>query len=336
MFGQYVQRKEEEKRIEEEQAAKAQNWKLPVCYDDDDDEKRSISLKDNIISGLPLYVAITPISSTEEPDNSLSIEDEHLDTVLATESDEFIKSSVESLVPMPSESEDQFEDFSNSNDDSTLYDDDSFFIDNIEYVEASPPNSELVSSEVKLSDLKQALRGRHPMLIKYEAFYNAHVKEIRSGNTTTHSDSSLYDSFIFDLSVNPFPPADRSNFYEFADELTHIISPPEYDCFYFKIGPSSGDFTMDVVEDTFPTREPRVHKAFPTHPTLQLNLNFILSSESLFSIMLYGSFFLSSHIQLLLNIFYPSRMKIPFLISASSVIISLLSCRMYLIGVELS
>nr|GEZ11227.1 hypothetical protein [Tanacetum cinerariifolium] len=63
-------------------------------------------------------------------------------------------------------------------------------------------------------------------LPEYEAFYDDHVKEISSGSTTTHSDSSLYDSFIFDLSINPFPPADRSDFYEFADELIHIISPP--------------------------------------------------------------------------------------------------------------
>nr|GFA36208.1 hypothetical protein [Tanacetum cinerariifolium] len=39
--------------IEEEQAAKAQSWKLPVCYDDDDDEESSNSLNDNIISELP-------------------------------------------------------------------------------------------------------------------------------------------------------------------------------------------------------------------------------------------------------------------------------------------
>nr|GEX56658.1 hypothetical protein [Tanacetum cinerariifolium] len=116
-----------------------------------------------------------------------------------------------------------------------------------------------------------------------EAFYDDHVKEISSGSTTTHSDSSLYDSFIFDLSINPFPPADKSDFYEFIDELTHIISPPKYDCVCFKIEPNSGDFTMDVVEDTFPTKEPRVHNALTTHPTFQLNLDFILSSESLFA-----------------------------------------------------
>ncbi|GKA57882.1 hypothetical protein Tco_0757070 [Tanacetum coccineum] len=64
----------------------------------------------------------------------------------------------------------------------------------------------------------------------YKAFYvdNDHFKEKSSGNTTTHVDFSQYDSFIFDLSINPFPPADRSDFYheEFADELAHIISPP--------------------------------------------------------------------------------------------------------------
>nr|GFA34138.1 hypothetical protein [Tanacetum cinerariifolium] len=98
---QIVQKKLEEKQIEEEQAAKAQNWKLPVCYDDDDDEESSNSLEDNVISELPPCVAITP----NEPVDSLSIGDEHLNIISATESDEFIKSCVENLVPNPSESE---------------------------------------------------------------------------------------------------------------------------------------------------------------------------------------------------------------------------------------
>ncbi|GKB97427.1 hypothetical protein Tco_0983564 [Tanacetum coccineum] len=58
--------KEEEKRIEEEQAAKARYWKILVCYNDDDDEEISIPLKDTIIYGLPPCVAITPTLSTEE------------------------------------------------------------------------------------------------------------------------------------------------------------------------------------------------------------------------------------------------------------------------------
>nr|GFA70866.1 hypothetical protein [Tanacetum cinerariifolium] len=85
---QIFQKKQEEKRIEEEQAANARYRKIPACCDDDDDD-----------------FAITPILSTEETNNSLSMGDEHLDTIPATESDEVIKSSVEDLVPIPSEFE---------------------------------------------------------------------------------------------------------------------------------------------------------------------------------------------------------------------------------------
>nr|GFB28400.1 hypothetical protein [Tanacetum cinerariifolium] len=95
---QIVPNKLEEKQLKEEQAAKAQNWKLPVCYDD---EESSNSLEDNIISELPPCVAITP----NEPVDSLSMRDEHFNTIPATESNKFIKYCVENLVPNPSESE---------------------------------------------------------------------------------------------------------------------------------------------------------------------------------------------------------------------------------------
>nr|GFA40069.1 hypothetical protein [Tanacetum cinerariifolium] len=97
MTCQIVKKKLEEKRIEEEQAATAQNRKIPVCYDDDDEEEESNSLKDNNISELPPCSAVTP----SEPIDSLSMGDEHLDTISATKSDEVIKSCVENLVPNP-------------------------------------------------------------------------------------------------------------------------------------------------------------------------------------------------------------------------------------------
>nr|GEV13215.1 hypothetical protein [Tanacetum cinerariifolium] len=74
-------------------------WNRPTFYDDD--EESSNSLEDNVIFELPPCVAITPT----EPLDSLRMGDEHLDTISATELDEFIKSSVENLVPNPSESE---------------------------------------------------------------------------------------------------------------------------------------------------------------------------------------------------------------------------------------
>nr|GEX12190.1 hypothetical protein [Tanacetum cinerariifolium] len=54
-------------------------------------------------------IAITLDLPTVEPKDSLRIRDEHLDTISKTESDEFIKSSVEDLVPKPSEFEDEHE-----------------------------------------------------------------------------------------------------------------------------------------------------------------------------------------------------------------------------------
>ncbi|GJS12900.1 hypothetical protein Tco_0407372 [Tanacetum coccineum] len=316
--------------ISEEQAdyINSPSWNRPaICYDDDDDEESSIPLKDIIISGLPPCVAITPVLLTEEPVDSLIMEDEHLDTIPATKSDEVIKSSVEDLVPIPSESEDipdkmcdvpfhdnsppldiskdQFEGFSDSNDDSTSIDDDSFSIDDIDYVEASPPDSELVSLEVveivisevgwididilqtiKDDILREKLLNVNLLIAKiealkdnptlssdfmtnsgsttthsdyslpdYEAFYD-HIEEKSSGSTTTHANISQYDSFIFDLSIHPFPPAERSDFYheEFADELAHIISSQEYN--------------FHVLHD------------LPTHPTLYLDSDFTLSSDS--------------------------------------------------------
>nr|GEX75628.1 hypothetical protein [Tanacetum cinerariifolium] len=170
---------------------------LSVCYDDDDEEERSDSLDDNIISGLPPFSAITPdepILSTKEPDNSLSMGDEHLDTILATKSDEFIKSGVETLIPIPSESEgipehvcdvpfhdnsppldisdDQFEDFSESNEEFSSTDDDSFSLDKIDYVEASPPDSELVSSKVMEIVIPEETNNFDNSLLEFTTFSN--------------------------------------------------------------------------------------------------------------------------------------------------------------------
>nr|GEX01435.1 hypothetical protein [Tanacetum cinerariifolium] len=309
---------------------------LKENFNDDDDEDYTFPITPN-----------EPVLSTEEPDNSLSMRDEHLDTIPATESDKFIKYGVENLIPIPSESggipehmcdvpshdnsspldvsKDQIEDFSGSNEEFSVIDDDSFSIDNNDYVEASPPDSELVSSEVmeivipevggiddgillaiKDDILREKLLNVNLLISKIEAlnatptpssdcktkssstslnsfleetnnFDNSlpefetfcfDVEEISSGSPTTHSDSPLYASFIFDLSINPFPPADRSDSYEFSDELIPSISAPEYDCFLFRVEPNSRDFTKDVVKDISPTKEPQVLITFPTHPTL--------------------------------------------------------------------
>ncbi|GKE31577.1 hypothetical protein Tco_1450899, partial [Tanacetum coccineum] len=62
-----------------------------------------------IVSQIPSSIAIIPVLLTLEPKDSLIVGDEHLSTIHEKESDEFIKSSVEDLVPIPSESEDTSE-----------------------------------------------------------------------------------------------------------------------------------------------------------------------------------------------------------------------------------
>nr|GEW24913.1 hypothetical protein [Tanacetum cinerariifolium] len=246
--------------------------------------------------------------------------DEHLDTIPVTKSDEVIKSSVKDLVPIlsesagipdtmcdvhlvnnptPLEAKDHFEIVINSNDDYSSSDDDSLYNENIEYVEASPYDSELLSLEVaeivipkdeeiednnlrekllkvniliaKIKALKDNSTPSFEFLTKssstfpksvleetntfddslpeFENFY-FDLEEISSGGTTTHSDISLseYDSFIFDLSNDQCPPTDRSDFThkEFADEIAHIISPLEYDSFYFGNLPDPGEWISSL------------------------------------------------------------------------------------------
>ncbi|GJY71615.1 reverse transcriptase domain-containing protein [Tanacetum coccineum] len=88
----------------------------------------------------------------------------------------------------------------------------------------------------------------------YEAFcfdINHHEEEI-SGSTISYSDPSIleYESFYFDLLIDPTPIVKRSNSHheEFVDELAHIISPPEYDHFYFHIKINPGELTRHLKE----------------------------------------------------------------------------------------
>nr|GFA36429.1 hypothetical protein [Tanacetum cinerariifolium] len=298
------------KNIREELAEyiNTQGWNRPAFYDDDDDDD------------VDYTIAITPVLSTKKLVDSLSMGDDHLDTIPATKSDEVIKSSVEDLVPIPRESEgildtmcdvnpvnnptpleakDHFEIVINSNNDISSSDDDFLHNENIEYVEASPHDSEVVSlvvaeivipeeEEIEDDNLREKLLNFNFLIAKIEAlkdnptpsfefltkssstspksflektntFHNSLPEfenfyfdleeissgEISGGSTTSHFDISFfeYDSFIFDLSNDQFPPADRSDFTheEFTDELAHIISPPKYDCFYFRNSPDPGE-----------------------------------------------------------------------------------------------
>ncbi|GJX33010.1 hypothetical protein Tco_0242865, partial [Tanacetum coccineum] len=57
-----------------------------------------------------------------------------------------------------------------------------------------------------------------------------------------------FDHLLLFYSVIKVEDLERSDFYheEFADELARIISPPDYDCFYFKSKPDPGELTSIV------------------------------------------------------------------------------------------
>ncbi|GJX84114.1 hypothetical protein Tco_0333595 [Tanacetum coccineum] len=153
---------------------------------------------------------------------------------------------------------------------------DDLTLDDIDYVEASPPDSELVSLEVveivilevggidtdilltiKDDILCEKLLNVNLLIAKIKELkiilliFRFCNQKISSGNPTSYLDLSL----------------------------------PDYKAFFCDSEPDSGNFTMDVVEDIFdnPTREPRVHvpNVFTTITTLQLDSDFTLSSDSL-------------------------------------------------------
>ncbi|GJX45093.1 hypothetical protein Tco_0261769 [Tanacetum coccineum] len=169
------------------------SWNRPAFYNDDDDDEYTIQYREYLENSSN---AITPVLPIEEPDNSLSMGDEHLSTIPETESDELIKSSVENLVPIPSESEDfsdnesvcdvpvcdDFTTFSNplfdSDDDFSSSDDESFSDEDVpkeNFKIYSNPlfDEEIISSKIDPhhfnaeSDLIESLLNRDISMVSY-------------------------------------------------------------------------------------------------------------------------------------------------------------------------
>nr|GEU91194.1 hypothetical protein [Tanacetum cinerariifolium] len=197
------------------------------CYDDDDDDE-------------DYTLAVTPVLSTEEPDNSLSMGDEHLNTISATKSNEVIKSSVEDLIPIPSESEgipdhmcdvpfddnsspldiskDQFKDFSESNDESSSIDDDSLtkstMLRHHLPILSSSAQSDfflevdaflVVEDEPTSSYFPKSYLDREGDILLLEAFLNDdHSFDFKTKSSSTSLNSLLEETNNFDNSLPEF------------------------------------------------------------------------------------------------------------------------------------
>ncbi|GKA86351.1 hypothetical protein Tco_0808062 [Tanacetum coccineum] len=168
MVGQAIQKKEEEKRIAEEQAAEDRYWKIPICYDDD---------------GWTYTIAFTPVLPTKEGHALTSLiprgipsDSSVLDVPLCynhTSLDAFkiIRSNLSDVM-------DQV--FSTSL--------------NLFLEETNTFDNSLSESETFCFDLEENSSGStttlsNYSLLDYEAFYD-HIEEKNSGSTTTYADFS--------------------------------------------------------------------------------------------------------------------------------------------------
>nr|GEU87633.1 hypothetical protein [Tanacetum cinerariifolium] len=187
---------------------------IPAYYDDDDDD---------------CDFAITP----NELVNSLNMGYGHLDTVSTTKSDEFIKSSVENLVPIPSESEgepecdvptyEEFTTFSNilfdfdydfySSDDQSI-----FYEDFLKEIYSNP----LFDEEINSTKIDPHHFNAESDLI--ESLLN-HDSSIISSSKM----DSLFDEFAGELTLLKSIPLgiDKTDCY--PEEETHFIERLLYD-----------------------------------------------------------------------------------------------------------
>ncbi|GJU09161.1 hypothetical protein Tco_1125591 [Tanacetum coccineum] len=166
----------------------------------------------DIIAQYSTSKAITSDLPSEEPDDSLIMEDEHFDTIPEMESDEFIKSSVENLVQNPSEStdlsdgesecDDEFKYFSNP-----LYDLDDEII----------TNEKILPNQKDLDVVIQIPPGTD------ERCFNAESDLLESLlNSDSPIDSTKID-FIFDVFSLPRPPEESNS--EYSNAIIESLSP---------------------------------------------------------------------------------------------------------------
>nr|GEW96822.1 hypothetical protein [Tanacetum cinerariifolium] len=193
-------KEEEEKKIAEEQAAKALYWKIPICYDDDED----------------YTIVITP----KEPGNSLSMRDEHLDTIPATESDGFIKSSVENLVLNPSESEGKHECDVPACDDFTTFSNILFDVDD----DFSSSDNELIHFLDEFTDELTILKSISPGIDKVDCDPKEEIHLVErllydnsSPRPLEEFNSENSDAIIKSFSLSPIAAEDSDPFMEEID-----------------------------------------------------------------------------------------------------------------------
>nr|GEV59059.1 hypothetical protein [Tanacetum cinerariifolium] len=249
----------------------------------------NVSNESRLSMGQNRAIEITFDLPTVEPKDSLRMGDEHLDTIPETKSDEFIKSSVEKLVPSPSESKDlsdsecdvpacdDFTTFSNllfdADDDFSSSDNESFSYEDISKEIHSNPlfDEEINSMKIDLrhfnaeSDLIKYLLNHDSSIITSSSNINylldkfvgelTLLKTIPPGIDETDCDVDeeirLMEKFLYDNS-SPRPPEEFIS--ENSDAAIEFFSPSfipveDIDSFMEEINLSSDDSMMPIIKN---------------------------------------------------------------------------------------
>nr|GEX45490.1 putative reverse transcriptase domain-containing protein [Tanacetum cinerariifolium] len=273
-------------------------------------------------SQISLDIAIAPVLPTEEPNNSLSMGDEHLSTILETKSDEVIKFSVENLVPIPSESD-------VTSDNENILIESSFKFDFLleefsgELAHINPIPSRIEEADF---DLEEKICLVENLLYDNLSPWPPEVLNAEIANTTIESLSPSpipvednYDSegdihFHEELLSNPFPLLEnKSSNFDHHDNSSFPRPPPEPPdveiCFDFE--PNKGVLTTKMVED-ISEHHVLMPKVLPFQPTLCPNIDTLLlfSSENEDNMFIPGvlSYILVSHWDKIISDFYENLM----------------------------
>nr|GEV03629.1 hypothetical protein [Tanacetum cinerariifolium] len=210
-----------------------------------------------------------------EPEDSLRIGDEHLDTISETKSDEFIKSNVENLVPSPSESKD----LSNRHSEGNLFE--PFFDEEIISIKIDPChlNAEsgliesllnqdsLIISSSKIDSLLDEFSGELILLKSIppgidesvEFIYensDAAIKSFSPSPIPVEDSDSLRDEIGLSLTPDDsMPPGIEDDDYDSEGDILEellrndSLSLPEHESFHFDIPSSPRPLTKPPDDD---------------------------------------------------------------------------------------
>ncbi|GJX30499.1 hypothetical protein Tco_0238578 [Tanacetum coccineum] len=279
------------------------SWNLPTSSYDDDDDEYYFATQEYLMT---CSTAITPDSPKTD---SLIMVDKHLDTIPETKSDDFIKFSTFSN-PL-------FDDSTSSDDESShvefnpthnedldsmpkdvCFDAESYILEllvNRDTLMASPLKIDFLLDEFagELTHLQLIPPGIDNINLDPEGdilflesllYDNSYPRPSEAfqanSNTIIESLPISVDVLREEIDIlhgpdDSIPPGIESDDFDSEDD-NNSTSLPEFESFHVDY-PDSGDSTIDVVEDIHVD----VPNILPTHPTQQLDFDFIPSSNDL-------------------------------------------------------